>query len=416
MATPAQHPGLLSLGPGPLLYGRIAPAPRRGDPATPEYLRHFATVWRTGARPPLPHLHAEAATQQGGLESLLLSPTAGADAPGGLPLPGHGLAPAFAGVPQAPRPGGGAAAGAQGPGSQGGPVAASAPHGASAPVGVAASDGAPTPVAVPGPGPVPVAAPREASAPIAVPVSQSGLGPVPGSAPHGAPVSVPGNAPHRVSGSVAAPAPLVGPAPVPVPGHRGAPVPVPAPHTAPVPVPVSAPYGAPVPVPAGTMAAASPVGAPAHSGNPPAPPTPGPVPVGVPDPHPAILAAAQAGRHGEAVAVAVAWEQEALRRYGPRSQQAVHWMEVRADLARLAGEPARSCELWIAAAQARLGLSQEPGEPDVEGAVDRAHHQWEQIEDPGRARELGPALVALRERVPGRKAGALAAVQRRMRP
>jgi hypothetical protein len=90
-------------------------------------------------------------------------------------------------------------------------------------------------------------------------------------------------------------------------------------------------------------------------------------------------------------------------------------MEVRADLARLAGEPARSCELWIAAAQARLGLSQEPGEADVEGAVDRAHHQWEQIEDPARARELGPALVALRERVPGRRAGALAAVQRRMR-
>ncbi|MFI9004337.1 hypothetical protein [Streptomyces sp. NPDC053541] len=132
------------------------------------------------------------------------------------------------------------------------------------------------------------------------------------------------------------------------------------------------------------------------------------------DPHPAILAAAMAGRHGEAAAVAAAWESDALRRYGPRSAEALHWVEVRADLARLAGEPARSCELWIAAAQARLGLRQGPDEPDVEGAVDRAHHQWEQIDDPARARALGPALVELRRAVPGRRAGALAALQRKM--
>ncbi|MFD9030263.1 hypothetical protein ACFVZW_03705 [Streptomyces sp. NPDC059567] len=342
-------PGLLSLGPGPHLYGRVAPAPRRGDPATPEYLRHFATIWRTGARPPLPHLHAEAAAQQAGAEALLLTPP-GAGAPGGLPLPGNGPAPTSTPGPQ---------------------VTLRAPHGAPAPLPVPASYGA--------------------SAPVTVPVPHGALGPVPKSAPPGAPVPVP-----------------AAEVPVPMPGLRGAPAPVTAPAPDAAPAPVSAAYRAPVPVPVGTTAAA-----PTRSGNPPAPPAP--VPVAVPDPHPAILAAAQAGRHGEAVAVAVAWEQEALRRYGPRSQQAVHWMEVRADLARLAGEPARSCELWIAAAQARLGLSQEPGEPDVEGAVDRAHHQWEQIEDPARARELGPALVALRERVPGRKAGALAAVQRRMR-
>ncbi|WP_345491439.1 hypothetical protein [Streptomyces roseoviridis] len=132
------------------------------------------------------------------------------------------------------------------------------------------------------------------------------------------------------------------------------------------------------------------------------------------DPHPAILAAAMAGRHGEAAAMAAAWESDALRRYGPRSGEAVHWVEVRADLARLAGEPARSCELWIAAAQARLGMRQGPDEPDVEGAVDRAHHQWEQIQDPARARALGPALVELRRAVPGRHAGALAALQRKL--
>ncbi|MFG2774288.1 hypothetical protein [Streptomyces sp. NPDC048350] len=222
-------PGLLSLGPGVQLYGRVAPAPRRGAPVTPDYLRHFATVWRTGARPPLPDLHAAAAAQMGSAPALYLTPRTGASA----------------------------------------------------------------------------------------------------------------------NGCLAAPAP-------------------PAPSAADA------------------------------------------------DPHPAILAAAQAGRHGEAVAVAVAWEQEALRRHGPRSREAVHWMEVRADLARLAGEAARSCELWIGAAQARLDMSQPPQDPDVEGAVDRAHHQWERIADPARARALGPTLVALRRHVPGRKAGALAALERRM--
>ncbi|MFB8406004.1 hypothetical protein [Streptomyces sp. NPDC055912] len=143
-------------------------------------------------------------------------------------------------------------------------------------------------------------------------------------------------------------------------------------------------------------------------------PAPAPAPVADQDPHPAILAAATAGRHGEAAAVAAAWEREALRRHGPRSVEAVHWTEVRADLARLAGEPARSCELWLSAAEARLALGQRTDDPDVEGAVDRAHHQWERIVDRARARALGPLLITLRQRVPGRRPGALAALKRRM--
>ncbi|MFG2653383.1 hypothetical protein [Streptomyces sp. NPDC048436] len=132
------------------------------------------------------------------------------------------------------------------------------------------------------------------------------------------------------------------------------------------------------------------------------------------DPHPAILEAAREGRHGEAASIAASWESQALRTYGTGSAQAVHWLEVRADLARLAGEPARSCELWAAAAQTRLARQQATDDPDVEGAVDRAHHQWEQVRDPERARALAPALVDLRRHVPGRQRGALAALQRRL--
>ncbi|MFH8476869.1 hypothetical protein [Streptomyces sp. NPDC018000] len=132
------------------------------------------------------------------------------------------------------------------------------------------------------------------------------------------------------------------------------------------------------------------------------------------DPLPAIFAAAHAGRHGEAASLIAMWEGWALRTYGAGSVQAIHWLEVRADLARLAGDPARSCELWMAAADARLARQQSPDDPAVEGAVDRAHHQWQELRDPQRARELGPALVSLRRHVPGRRSGAVDAVQRRL--
>ncbi|MET9365677.1 hypothetical protein ABZX93_32855 [Streptomyces sp. NPDC006632] len=132
------------------------------------------------------------------------------------------------------------------------------------------------------------------------------------------------------------------------------------------------------------------------------------------DPHPAILAAARAGRHGEAASMAAVWESEAMRTHGPSSPQALHWLEVRADLARLAREPARSCELWMACAQARLARGQTTEDADVQAAVDRAHHQWEQLRDAERARSLAPDLIALRTRVPGRQPGALDAVRRRL--
>ncbi|MFE1787925.1 hypothetical protein ACFW7J_05880 [Streptomyces sp. NPDC059525] len=132
------------------------------------------------------------------------------------------------------------------------------------------------------------------------------------------------------------------------------------------------------------------------------------------DPLPAILAAAHAGHHDQAASLAVTWEGWAERTYGPGSAQAIHWLEVRADLAHIAGDTARSCELWMAAGQARLTRHQAPDAPEVEAAVDRAHHQWQQVRDPRRARELGPRLVGLRRRVPGQRPGAMEAAQRRL--
>ncbi|SES48917.1 hypothetical protein SAMN04487983_107317 [Streptomyces sp. yr375] len=128
------------------------------------------------------------------------------------------------------------------------------------------------------------------------------------------------------------------------------------------------------------------------------------------DPHSAIAAAVQAGRHDEADAIAARWEGAAVG----GSEEALHWAEVRADLAMFAGDAARSCRTWMAVAVARLAAGQPVDAPAVEAAVDRAHHQWGRIGSADRARELGPALVELRGRVPGRRDGALDHVRQQL--
>ncbi|MFI5884747.1 hypothetical protein [Streptomyces sp. NPDC051554] len=132
------------------------------------------------------------------------------------------------------------------------------------------------------------------------------------------------------------------------------------------------------------------------------------------DPHGVITIAVQSGRHTAADALAAEHEQAAVRAHGRGSEEALHWTEVRADLAMLAGDPVRSCRAWLAVASARLATGQSPDAVAVEAAVDRAHHQWGQIHEPARARELGPELAELRSRVPGRRAGALDHVQQHL--
>ncbi|GAB2832652.1 hypothetical protein GCM10027073_71420 [Streptomyces chlorus] len=138
---------------------------------------------------------------------------------------------------------------------------------------------------------------------------------------------------------------------------------------------------------------------------------PGPVPG---DPHTVITEAVRSGRHADAHALAARHEQSAALAHGPASEEALHWAEVRADLAMLAGDAALSCHIWLAVAAARLNTGQTADASSVETAVDRAHHQWGRIGDPVRARELGLSLAELRSRVPGRREGALDHVRRQL--
>ncbi|MEF9904983.1 hypothetical protein [Streptomyces sp. P9-A2] len=137
----------------------------------------------------------------------------------------------------------------------------------------------------------------------------------------------------------------------------------------------------------------------------------GPVPG---DPHTVITQAVRSGRHADAHALATRHERSAALAHGPASEEALHWAEVRADLAMLAGDAALSCHIWLAVAAARLNTGQAADASSVETAVDRAHHQWGRIGDPDRARELGLSLAELRSRVPGRREGALDHVRRQL--
>ncbi|MFC9290950.1 hypothetical protein [Streptomyces sp. NPDC057052] len=133
------------------------------------------------------------------------------------------------------------------------------------------------------------------------------------------------------------------------------------------------------------------------------------------DPHAAITAAVQAGDHSAADALAARLEHGALVAHGAGSEEALHWSEVRADLAMFAGDAERSCRTWMAVAEARLAAGQPADAAPVEAAVDRAHHQWGRVTDRNRARDLGPALAELRGRVPGRRQGALDHVREQLR-
>ncbi|MER7623263.1 hypothetical protein [Streptomyces sp. NPDC126503] len=535
----ATDPALLRLGPGTPLFGRIVPAPRRGEPATPDYLRAWADLWRTGARPSVWTLHAEAAARAPMTGSRLLTPPqppagapytpppppGGAFAPTGreddltnptvrlgapaavrrdggvpgtaLPAPANGTATAGPGpvpvpvgagrsgnatpvpgdavpaarseapAPPPGRPATGAeepVAGATGRGgtAPGGPVRTGPPAPEAGEAGAGASPAAPPVSAAAGSVPAPeVLDAPEASPPArptpANPVPGSPtVPPVPSARPAAAVPALPGaeqsDRPEAAGETPVAGGPVTVPVPsglaTALPAAPGVPPPVPPMPVSPVPAspPLPAVPAPADPAPSEMSPPSKPSGRPVAAGQGPdraeeAPAAPAPdapdgaspsvprgkrdvaseparpaggVTSGVEDPHPAILAAAMAGRHGEAAAVAAAWESEALRRFGPRSREALHWLEVRADLARLAGEPARSCELWIAVAGALLAWDRRPDDPEVEGAVDRAHHQWEQIGDAARARALGPELLALRRRVPGRKPGAVEALRRRM--
>jgi hypothetical protein len=400
-------------GAGLLLYGVLSAPPARRGMRAPEYSRALAGVLRASrVRPPLEELHQLALHSAG-------------FAPGGYGSEGRmllGGGPASAG--------GGAmganAAGSPASGSAGNPAAdRTGPLGpVHAGTGMPEAPPVPPPVRQPPVYEPPVYAPPASAQPGYAPrvhEPRADAPPAPGSgfaagtegtdAYPSPPSHAPGNGDgDRAAGGTGAGAaaaftettPTAAPG-IPAPPAPQSPPPPPSAAPAPPAAPASdspdAPAGSPPPYGPATPREAEDAA------------LPGDVP---PHVHDAIYRAAGEGRHGEAATMAAQWETAALRAWGPHSRQAVHWVEVRADLAHRAGEFARACTLWLEAASVRLQSGQTPDEADVFGAVDRAHHCWHQVTDPAQAHPLGVRLAELRERAPGRRAGAVRDVQDRL--
>ncbi|KMO95959.1 flagellar biosynthesis protein FlhF [Streptomyces roseus] len=118
-----------------------------------------------------------------------------------------------------------------------------------------------------------------------------------------------------------------------------------------------------------------------------------------PDPRPHIHALATGGRHQEAATLAQAWEEHVLRTRGHTSPEATHWAEIRADLARMAGNYGSATRLWINAGHTRLER-QPPDDPEVLAAAAGALYCWTQLKDQAAARDSGPELVRLLRALP----------------
>ncbi|MFD7085573.1 hypothetical protein ACFYXV_23740 [Streptomyces sp. NPDC002181] len=131
------------------------------------------------------------------------------------------------------------------------------------------------------------------------------------------------------------------------------------------------------------------------------------------DPRPHIHALATGGRHQEAATLAQAWEQHVLQTHGHTSPEATHWAEIRADLARMAGNYGSATRLWTNAGHTRLE-HQPPDAPEVLAAAAGALYCWTQLKDQAAARDSGPELVRLLRALPSLEPRLLRLTQQRL--
>ncbi|WP_329202872.1 MULTISPECIES: hypothetical protein [unclassified Streptomyces] len=131
------------------------------------------------------------------------------------------------------------------------------------------------------------------------------------------------------------------------------------------------------------------------------------------DPRPHIHGLATSGRHLEAAALAQAWEQHVLQTCGTTSLEAIAWVEIRADLARMAGDFELATQLWTRAATTRM-TRQAADAPAVHAAAAGALYCWTQLKDRNAALGTGPDLVLLLRSLPCLDARHLQLTQQRL--
>jgi drug/metabolite transporter (DMT)-like permease len=116
--------------------------------------------------------------------------------------------------------------------------------------------------------------------------------------------------------------------------------------------------------------------------------------VHVSDPHAFLWSAAREGRFEEVEATIRMLEVRAIQNHGVKSPEATRWIEVRAVVARIAGNPGLASQLWLAAAR----FHSSPPDRDLRAAracLDQAFQDWGNIEDDRVIAALAPPLRAM---------------------
>ncbi|MFJ9895877.1 DMT family transporter [Streptomyces sp. NPDC091280] len=103
---------------------------------------------------------------------------------------------------------------------------------------------------------------------------------------------------------------------------------------------------------------------------------------------------AHAGRFAEVEAAIRDLETRAVRIHGAKSPEATHWIEVRAEVARIAGNHGLAAQLWLNAARFH-GSAPAPDPRRIRDCLDRAHHEWRDTADEHIVSTLAPVLRAM---------------------
>ncbi|WP_446046154.1 DMT family transporter [Streptomyces olivaceus] len=131
------------------------------------------------------------------------------------------------------------------------------------------------------------------------------------------------------------------------------------------------------------------------------------------DVHALLWREANAGRFEQVEATIGSLENQAIRAHGAKSSEATHWLEVRAVVARIAGDPGLSARLWLAAARFHLSAPR-PDLYKTRACLDRAFHEWCDVEDSHVVGELASALREMYENDPEHRPGVPEAIERRL--
>ncbi|MEV6029090.1 hypothetical protein [Streptomyces sp. NPDC052036] len=125
----------------------------------------------------------------------------------------------------------------------------------------------------------------------------------------------------------------------------------------------------------------------------------------------AIVRAADAGRHDDAVALAASLEKQAFEHHGPDDATALQVRQIRAHVLRLAGRHALAAALYRQVALSLLTAHRDLAH-EAEKAAANADACWRAIPETALARRVAPAIVTIRRRIPGPEGRPLRAAER----